>query len=76
MKSFFAILAIVLAIDSAYGLNKQEDCKCKALSSSRIVGGKTSQQIYPWMVTFFLKDSKSLPGKYLKVLLRTWKLFW
>ena len=67
MKSFFVILAILLAIDSVYGLNKQEDCKCKVLSSSRIVGGKTSQQIYPWMVTFFLKPSFKLPGKYLKV---------
>lgn len=65
MKSFLnqslKIFAFILLISSSLALNRT-DCKCKILNqiSNRIVGGKETKTVYPFLATFFTKKNQTI----------------
>jgi hypothetical protein len=52
------ILSILICFflgNLVFALNKNRDCRCRIIPKSKIVGGKISDNIFPWQIAIASK---------------------
>lgn len=59
---FLTVLISLILAGSITALDKEDDCQCRILPQSRIIGGKLAHHTaYPWQVIVAIKDTVPVP---------------